>query len=386
MLRSVMVSIIVPTYNERHNVGPLVSRIETAMAGMSYELVFVDDSTDGTEQVIGELAAQRGNIALLHRTGRGGLATAVCDGIARARGEVICVIDADLQHPPEVLPLLAEAVERTRADVAVASRNVAGGGYESFGVMRHLGSRAATQLARICLSRARLVSDPMSGCFAFRADAVRGVALRPLGYKILLEVLARGRVSRVVEVPYRFQARGAGESKLTLRQQWEYVRHLVRLCGAQPDDLRFLRFCLVGASGALLNMAILWALVRGGAPYLCAGGVAIAAATTCNFLLNDAFTWRDRWSSSSVKRATRYLRYWAATGVGSLIQLALLGGLASVGVHYLAANAVGIMAAILWNFWVNNRWTWKANRSAVTRVVYDAPSTAGAHVGPGVKR
>lgn len=367
-----MLSIIVPTYNERANIEALLERVTRALASVRHELIVIDDSTDGTDAVVAACAARYPNLTLVHREGRRGLATAAVEGIRRASGDAICVLDADLQHPPETIPVLLEALGWADADVAVASRNAPGGGYEAFAVARRLASRMATLLAQALLSRARLVSDPMSGFFVFRRRVVDGVTLRPLGYKILLEILVRGRLSRVVEVPYRFQARGGGASKLTWRQQWEYLRHLVRLLGVRPDDLRFVRFCAVGGSGAAVNMGILWALAGRGAHYVPAGIAATVCATTWNYLWNDAYTWGDRRSTSLRVAAARYLRYWAVTGASSAVQVGLLALLTVAGLPYLVSNLIGIAVASLWNFWSNGRWTWKAPVRPVTRAVYDA--------------
>lgn len=221
-------SVVVPTYNEAENVGRLVERVTTALAGVDFEVLFVDDSADGTEQVLFELARNAPRLRIVHRTGRRGLASAVADGIELATGDVICVLDADLQHPPEAMRALMDALERTRADLAIASRYIPGGGYD-FTLARRVVSRVATALAWLLLRRARSVSDPLSGFFAFRRGVVDGIRLQPIGFKILLEILVRGRVSRVVEVPYRFGARGAGKSKLTQAQHLEYLKHLLVL-------------------------------------------------------------------------------------------------------------------------------------------------------------
>jgi dolichol-phosphate mannosyltransferase len=377
-----MLSVILPTYNERQNIAPLIERVGRALEGVPHELVFVDDSTDGTEAVIAEYAAGRPGIILIHRTARRGLATAVVDGMRRATGAILCVLDADLQHPPEVLPMMVEAADQAGADIVIASRNIAGGGYKAFTAVRHAASRAATALARLLLSRARLVSDPMSGFFAVRRHVIEDIVLQPLGYKILLEILVRGRFSRVAEVPYLFQARSAGQSKLTLRQQREYLQHLVRLMSVQPDDLRFGKFCMVGASGALLNMGILWFLTGYGVHYLLAGAAAVVLATTSNFLLNDAFTWMDRRSSTLQVRVTRYLRYWAVTGAAAAAQLALLFLLTRAGVPYLLSNLAGIVIVAVWNFRTNEQWTWKARPHPITRTVYSGRPRESAQAVP----
>ncbi len=223
-----LLSVVVPTYNEAENIGTLFERVTAALAGLDFEVVFVDDSTDGTERIIAELTRSAPRLRIVHRTNRRGLASAVADGIALSTGDVICVLDADLQHPPEAMRVLMDGLERTGADLAIASRYLPGGSYD-FTLARRIVSRIATALAWLLVRRARSVSDPLSGFFAFRRRVVDGVHLQPIGFKILLEILVRGHVGCVVEVPYRFGARGAGKSKLTQAQHIEYLRHLFML-------------------------------------------------------------------------------------------------------------------------------------------------------------
>jgi len=377
VIKGPTLSVIVPTYNEREIVRQLVDRLCGALRDVPFEILFVDDSCDGTDQVIAELARKDPRIRLRHRPARHGLATAVVEGISLAQGEICCVLDADLQHPPECLPLLLCAMNETDADVVVGSRYVAGGSYRTLTRGRRLASWVATAVARLLLRRARLVADPMSGFFAFRRSVVQGVQLSPVGYKILLEILVRGKIRKVAEVPYTFNARAGGRSKLTWRQNWEYLVHVVRLLGVQPDDLRFLRFGSVGASGVMVNSGVLWALVRAGLHYSHAGVAAIGVATTWNFCWNDLFTWRDRRSRSLARFAERYVRYWAITGVGSAFHYVLLLGLTSLGVPYLVSNLVGIGAAALWNFHALGEWNWSPTEKGVMRVVWSKPIGSG---------
>ncbi len=372
-----LLSVIVPTYNERDTVGELVNRLAAALHAVQHELVFVDDSTDGTDHLLATMSLENPVIHVIHREGRRGLAAAVVEGIAAARGDVVCVLDGDLQHPPEALPGLLEVLERTGSDLVVASRYTRGGRYDSFTAARRVASQLATAMARALLLRARLVADPLSGFFAFRRSVVDGIHLRPVGYKILLEVLARGRLTKVVEVPYRFDARTAGQSKLTLHQNWEYLLHLGRLLTADPEDIRFWRFCLIGASGVVVNMLVLSTLSKVvGVFFLYAGVVAIVAATTWNFLLNDAITWRDRRSMSLQQKLIRYFQYWGVTALGSSAHLFILYTLTSINVPYLWSNLAGITVAALWNFRTNARWTWRPSGPIVQRGVYN-PSTIG---------
>ncbi len=222
-------SIIVPTYNERNNLEELVERLRSALDGVMYELVVVDDdSPDGTGELAEELAKKHGNIKVVHRPGKCGLASAVVDGLGVAEGDVVAVMDADLQHPPEVLPqMVREIVEG--ADLVVASRYVKGGSVEGWSRWRRLVSRVATLMARLSIPRARQVRDPLSGFFAFKRQVVEGLELNPKGFKILLEVIAKGSFKKIVETPYTFHVRRRGESKLKTSEYMNYLVHLNKL-------------------------------------------------------------------------------------------------------------------------------------------------------------
>lgn len=223
------VSVVIPTCNERDNINPLLRRLRQAMEGCSYEVVFVDDSTDGTDRLIQAVAATDARVRLFHREGERGLATAVVAGFRLARGEQLVVMDADLQHPPELIPVMLEVMTRTGADIVVPSRYVAGGSTSGFAWLRKVMSMVARWLAYWFVPAARMTSDPLSGFFLVRRKVVEGVDLTPVGWKVLLEVLAKGRYLAVHDLTYAFRARNAGLSKLTLRQQWEFLQHLARL-------------------------------------------------------------------------------------------------------------------------------------------------------------
>jgi len=225
----VLLSVIIPTYNERDNLKELVERLCSALREVKYELVVVDDgSPDGTGELAEELAKKYGNIKVIHRPGKCGLASAVVDGISVAEGDVVAVMDADLQHPPEVLPQMVKEI-MNGADLVVASRYVKGGGVEGWSRWRRLVSRVATLMARISIPRARRVRDPLSGFFALKKQVVEGLDLNPKGFKILLEIIAKGNFQRVVETPYRFQLRRKGKSKLKTSEYMNYIVHLNKL-------------------------------------------------------------------------------------------------------------------------------------------------------------
>ena len=223
------VSIIVPTYNEEENVRLLVERIDRALRGMPYEVIFVDDSTDGTTGLLKDMAARNPRVRVFHRSGERGLASAVVLGFRLAHGDRFVVMDADLQHPPELIPTLLHAMDQSGADIVVPSRYVPGGSTAGFSWLRKAMSLVARWLAHLLVPAVRVTSDPLSGFFLVQRRVVEGVELAPIGWKVLLEVLARGRYRKVLDVPYAFRARNAGLSKMTLHQQWEFLLHIAAL-------------------------------------------------------------------------------------------------------------------------------------------------------------
>jgi dolichol-phosphate mannosyltransferase len=228
--RGVDVALVIPTFNERESVVPLLVEIERALANISWHAVFVDDSTDGTDQVIGDISTRDPRVSVVHRTtNRGGLAGAVADGLRHlSMGTFACVLDADLQHPPSLIPEMLAEAGRADADIVIASRYRPGGSTGGLdGPLRQFYSRGLKVLAQLLFPR-RLadISDPLGGYFVVRRSVIDGVQLRPIGYKILLEVLVRGRWRTARELPYRFEARRHGTSKANLAQGIRFLEHL----------------------------------------------------------------------------------------------------------------------------------------------------------------
>lgn len=224
-----MISVVIPTYNEESNVAPLITRLDKALTGVKYEIIFVDDnSKDDTAGVVKRMA-EGFPVNVIVRTTERGLATAVLRGVAEASGDIVVVMDADLQHPPEIVPKLVKAVEAYGADLAIGSRYVPGGGCPNWGILRKAISKGATCIAHMYLSKARTVHDPMSGFYAFRKKCIEGVRFSPIGYKILLEMLILGNFKQVAEVPFIFEDRESGKSKMKLKQQLDYLKHLASL-------------------------------------------------------------------------------------------------------------------------------------------------------------
>jgi glycosyltransferase involved in cell wall biosynthesis len=229
------VVVLVPTRHEAPNVAALAERAELALeeTGLDWRIVFVDDSDDETVAVLAGLAAVTDRVSVLHRAPgerRGGVAGALLAGLAVAESRWVAVMDADLQHPPEVLAELFATGESAGADIVCATRNVSGGGRDGLGAARDVISKSFATFARRAFPRRlRGVSDPMSGFFLVRRSALDPEALRPTGFKILLEILVRTPGLRRAEVGYEFAARFAGDSKASLRQGMVYLRHLARL-------------------------------------------------------------------------------------------------------------------------------------------------------------
>ncbi len=223
------ISIIVPTLNEAANLPALCERVGRALVGRSYEIRIVDDnSKDNTPQVCAELAKTYPLILMTRTQPKNGLGGAVLFGLQAALGEILVVMDADLQHPPEKLPELIAPLEKNEADFVIGSRYVAGGTTEGkWGIFRQINSKVATLLARPFAGRTQ---DPMSGFFALKKSTLQSAThITPLGYKIGLELMCKCRVKQVKEIPIDFAARQHGESKLSLKEQFRYLEHLSRL-------------------------------------------------------------------------------------------------------------------------------------------------------------
>ncbi|MEU1403291.1 glycosyltransferase family 2 protein [Streptomyces sp. NPDC005728] len=308
------VTIVVPTFNESANIRQLLRQItESVPARLPCEVVFVDDSTDDTPEVIREAAQDCPfPVAVLHREEPvGGLGGAVVEGLKAATSEWIVVMDGDCQHPPSLVPELVATGERANAGLVVASRYIKGGSRAGLaGSYRVAVSRGATWLTKALFPRKlRGVSDPMSGFFAIRRSAVTAEVLKPLGYKILLELAVRSRPRQVAEVPFVFQDRFAGESKSTAQEGFRFLRHLVGLRTASPVA-RMVGFGLIGASGFVPNLVGLWALTVLGLHYVPAEILANQLGVAWNFLLIEQLLFRDR-------RAHR--RWWDRLGRFALL-------------------------------------------------------------------
>jgi dolichol-phosphate mannosyltransferase len=227
--KPIELSIVVPTYMEAENIPELVERVENALKELSFEIIIVDDnSPDGTADLAEKFNDIYGNIKVLRRPGKLGLGSAVLEGFRKAESEVLAIMDADLQHPPELLPQMYRKVQEGYS-LVIASRYVDGGGVEGLSFLRKIISLGAVKLAHLILPKTRNIKDPMSGFFMLKREAINDVELSSRGFKMLLEILIKGKQNSVVEVPYTFKLRRKGKSKLNLKEIFRYAFLLIKL-------------------------------------------------------------------------------------------------------------------------------------------------------------
>jgi dolichol-phosphate mannosyltransferase len=358
----VELSIIVPTRNEFGNVRPLVELIRSALTDVPAEVVFVDDSDDRTPEAIMDLGDRENlDIRLIHREpGRrgGGLSGAVVAGIRAARSPWICVMDADLQHPPATISRMLVNARAEKSDLVIASRYCDGGSPGAFGRARLWLSRASARSGQIAFPRRlQAVSDPMSGFFLVRRAALNLDALQPRGFKILLEIVIRTPGLRISEVPFTFGERHAGATKASFREGLRFLAHLWHLRMGQLAT-RLGRFGVVGATGLAVNTALLALLVEpGGLNYVLAAILASQGSTLWNFTLTETWVFRR---PPAVGTATRRMAmFFVMNNVANLLRIPMLVALTSgLGINYLISNVVTLAAVFVGRFAISDSWIW----------------------------
>ena len=359
-----LLTVVVPTKNERDNVPHVVERLEAALPTVPLEIVFVDDSSDGTAELVQDLAAdsERQIVLLKQMHGRhiGGLGAAVVQGLRVARAPWVCVMDADLQHPPELVAALLEQAESRELDVVVASRYSAQGDTGTFGWARAMASRSTTTAARLLFPRRlRSVTDPMSGFFLVRRDALDLDRLRPRGFKILLELLVRHPDLRAAEVPFTFGERRFGRSKAGIREGVRYLSLLARL--------RFARFGAVGLSGLVVNTAVLAFLTDFvGLFYVVSAIFATQVSTLWNFCFTEFWVFSDRAArrGRGSRMALFFLMNNAALALRGPLLIVLTSGL---GIHYAVSNIISLASLTLLRFALADSWIWAKDKPRRSR-------------------
>ena len=361
-----MISIILPTFNESLNIPVIVPKIAAVMQQMSvpWEVVVVDDnSPDDTagcaEKLMGEFP-----VRVVRRAAERGLASAVIAGFAAAHGSICVVMDADMSHPVEKLPEMIRPIERDRCDITVGSRYVDGGESADWPIIRQFISRGSGMLA-MGLTR---LSDPTSGFMAVRKTVLEGLELNPIGWKIVLEVVARSK-ARVIEVPITFTDRIYGETKLDRRAKLDYLRHLWRLYNfCLPTFLQFVKFCLVGASGLVVDTAtLILAVEKLGADPRLGAVFAFVFAVTWNYILDKRWTFRVQGGEAQF---ASYLGFVSVCVIGLVVRIAimhlLLVTLGMAGRWYIVANFIGVIVATILNFAGSKYFVFRQSRSGET--------------------
>ena len=360
------ISLVIPTRNEAGNIEPLLMRIHQAVKGIATEVVFVDDSTDNTPEVIGKLQEWFPlPIKLIHRPKeerKNGLGGAVVEGFKAAQAKWMCVMDADLQHPPEMIPRLYRQAQETGADVVMGSRLAPGGDASSLGFTRTVISYAFAWTTRLTFpQRLRKVTDPLTGFFMTRRAAVNPEDLRPDGFKILLEILVSHPHLKTVEVPIQFGYRNAGESKASVSETIKFFRGLYRLRMAGNEN--FLKFLLVGVTGLFVNSFALWAFTELTAiHYLISAILATQASTLWNFGLTERWVFGQRGTDRSF--VGRLVSFLLMNNAMLLLRGPIMTLLVSqLGVHYVIANLVSLFAMTLLRYLLADKWIWNKNKT-----------------------
>ena len=354
-------AVIVPTFNERDNVTTLFRRLEAALAGVSWEVIFVDDnSPDGTWDVVRAMAREDSRVRCIRRIGRRGLSGACIEGILASGAPYAAVIDADLQHDETQLPKMLALLQDGQADLVVGSRYIAGGSAESFDKQRAGISALATEVAKRVL-RVK-IADPMSGFFMIRRDRFEQLApqLSTQGFKILLDIVATARGDlRVKEIPYRFGSRLHGESKLDSTVALDFLGLVLAKLTGDVVSLRFLLFAMVGSTGLLVHLAALFvALEVFGLPFPEAQACGALVAMTSNFILNNFLTYRDqRLKGFSILRGL--LLFYLVCSVGLFANVGVAFSVYDQEPIWWLAGAAGALMGVVWNYAMSGLFVWR---------------------------
>jgi dolichol-phosphate mannosyltransferase len=377
--RPLELSVVIPTYKERQNVAPLLAALEETLQGINWEVIFVDDhSPDHTADAIRARALFNPRIRVLERVGRRGLSSACIEGMMASPAPSLAVMDADMQHDETVLPEMLHLLQSGGLDVVVASRKTQGGSMGEFAKERVRLSDLGSRVSRLVCNCN--VTDPMSGFFIvdsrfFRASVSR---LTGAGFKILVDILASSPTPpRIAEVPYRFRNRMAGESKLDVNVELEYLFLIVDKVVGRFLPTRFVLFVCVGSVGFLIHLSILGIFhLLNAAAFVSGQVVATLCAMLFNFFLNNVITFRDRRLKGNALVAGLLIFYSACT-LGVLINLSFADRLLAAGLPWYLAGLSGLAISSVWNYGVNTIVTWRRTRKSDSSTPVTARETGG---------
>ena len=375
---STQVSILVPTYNESQNIINFLKSIaENLPKNIITETIVIDDnSPDGTGRLVDDYIKNVKKIAnhtidVIHRKAKQGLSSAILNGIQQANGDTIVVMDSDFSHPPSIIPKMIESLKQSHCDIVVASRYVKGGAIQGWSLKRKLISKIATKIAKKGLGVDQY--DPMSGFFAFKKNLIDGLKFDGIGYKILLELLVKTKGASVKEIPYTFQDRQIGTSKLGPITIFNYLKSVWKLYrfGKSSSNkesrtsVKFLskaaRFYTVGATGLVVNylFSLLFANGISELWYLHANLIGIFASMSTNFVFNKYWTFEDK-DFKPRKTILQYGKFMIFSSIGALVQLGMVYSLVEAySVMYPIALVLAVLTAAFGNFILNKKWTFK---------------------------
>ena len=372
-----LLSIILPTRNESQNIEPLLKRIAQATDGLSVEVIFVDDSTDNTPQVIRGLSNRFVfPVRLIARPPErrtGGLGGAVVEGFRNARGHWACVMDADLQHPPEMIPELLRHAQESNSDLVIGSRFVNGASTPGLNQLRTAISETLILSARVLfIDRLRHVKDPLTGFFLVQRDKINLDQLRPNGFKILLEIIVQFPAIKLSELGFKMESRHAGESKASMQEVTRYFRKLIELRLTRGNP-RFLYFMAVGLTGIVINNLALALFTEVFHLYYLASALfATQVSTVWNFLLTEFWVFGDRRSHRSVWK--RFVGFALINNALLLVRSPMMAGLVEgLKMHYLAANVISIGAATMLRYFFADKLLWSSKDPATKTSAFTAP-------------
>jgi len=354
-------SVVVPTFNERDNVTKLFHKLEAALAGVAWEVIFVDDnSPDETWEVVRGLARQDSRVRCIRRIGRRGLSGACIEGILASSAPYAAVMDADLQHDETQLAKMLALLQSGQAELVVGSRYVEGGSADSFNKQRAGASALATEVAKRALRVS--IADPMSGFFMIRRDRFEQLApqLSTQGFKILLDIVAtaHGKL-RTVEVPYAFGSRLHGESKLDSMVALDFLGLVLAKLTSDTVSLRFLLFAMVGGTGLFVHLGTLYAALKlFEAPFAEAQAAGAFVAMSSNFILNNFLTYRDqRLKGFAILRGL--LAFYLVCSVGLFANVGVAFSVYKQQPIWWLAGAAGALMGVVWNYAMSGLFVWR---------------------------
>lgn len=372
------VSIILPTYNESQNIVDILKLIhENIPKGIQTETIVVDDnSPDGTGKIVEDYISNikkiaENTIAIIHRKAKNGLSSAILNGVENAKGETIVIMDSDFSHPPQIIPKMIEAFKQYQCDLVVASRYITGGDIHGWTTKRKIMSKIATLIAKKGLGVK--TKDPMSGFFAFKKNIIKGLNFDALGYKFLLELLVKTKGINIKEIPYTFENRKFGSSKLDSSTIIDYFKSVFKLYKygiinekqERRPSVRFLskaaRFFTVGLSGLGVNylVSLLFADGISNLWYIHATIIGIIVSMTSNFILNKIWTFSDR-DFTLVRSLKQYGKFVSFSSLGALLQLGIVFYLVDIqNISYPVSLVIAVGLAAFGNFVLNKKWTFK---------------------------